>query len=108
MYLSTGTCTTAPAYFLLTVLVAGLAILAVCSLIVCCCRSDVASVMKAAVKQLKEKSVRTKQGVFAALQELVTVASDSIGAHTAQIMPGIQAALNVSATQLCSSETVLC
>lgn len=47
------------------------------------------------MRQLKEKSVRTKQGVFAALQELVTVASDSIGAHTAQMMPGIQAALNV-------------
>lgn len=54
------------------------------------------SVVKAAVRQLKEKSVRTKQGVFAALQELVTVASDSIGSHTAQMMPGIQAALNVS------------
>lgn len=53
------------------------------------------SVIKAAVRQLKEKSVRTKQGVFAALQELVTAASDSIGAHTAQMMPGIQAALNV-------------
>lgn len=59
------------------------------------CRADVPSVIKAAVRQLKEKSVRTKQGVFAALQELVIVASDSIGAHTAQMMPGIQAALNV-------------
>ncbi|KAL3163066.1 hypothetical protein ABBQ32_009489 [Trebouxia sp. C0010 RCD-2024] len=57
-------------------------------------RADVPSVIKAAVRQLKEKSVRTKQGVFAALQELVTAASDSIGAHTAQMMPGIQAALN--------------
>lgn len=48
------------------------------------------------MRQLKEKSVRTKQGVFAALQQLVTVASDSIGSHTAQMVPGIQAALNVS------------
>lgn len=60
------------------------------------CRSDVPSVVKAAVRQLKEKSVRTRQGVFAALQELVAVASDSIGSHTAQMMPGIQVALNVS------------
>lgn len=64
------------------------------------CRSDVPSVVKAAVRQLKEKSVRTKQGVFAALQELVTAASDSIGSHTAQMMPGIQAALNVSPSNL--------
>ncbi|DBB08467.1 hypothetical protein WJX82_000009 [Trebouxia sp. C0006] len=56
-------------------------------------RSDVPSVIKAAVRQLKEKSVRTKQGVFAALQELVTVVPDSIATHTAQMMPGIQAAL---------------
>ena len=54
------------------------------------------SVIKAAVRQLKEKSVRTKQGVFAALQELVSVAPDSIGPHTAQMMPSIQTALNVS------------
>lgn len=60
------------------------------------CRSDVPRMVKAAVRQLKEKSVRTKQGVFAALQELVTVAPDSIGPHTAQMMPGIQAALSVS------------
>jgi len=59
-------------------------------------RSDVPSIIKAAVRQLKEKSVKTKQGVFAALQELVTVVPDSIGTHTSQMMPGIQAALNVS------------
>ncbi len=63
-------------------------------------RSDVPSVIKAAVRQLKEKSVRTKQGVFAALQELVTVVPDSIATHTAQMMPGIQAALTVSALRL--------
>jgi len=63
-------------------------------------RSDVPSVIKAAVRQLKEKSVRTKQGVFAALQELVTVVPDSIATHTAQMMPGIQAALTVSAFRL--------
>lgn len=56
-------------------------------------RSDVPSVIKAVVRQLKEKSVRTKQGVFAALQELVTVVPDSIATHIAQMMPGIQAAL---------------
>lgn len=68
----------------------------VTSVLLLLCRSDVPRMVKAAVRQLKEKSVRTKQGVFAALQELVTVAPDSIGPHTAQMMPGIQAALNVS------------
>ena len=59
-------------------------------------QSDVPSIIKAAVRQLKEKSVRTKQGIFAALLELVTVVPSSIGTHTPQLMPGIQAALTVS------------
>ena len=59
-------------------------------------QADVPSIIKASVRQLKEKSVRTKQGVFAALQELVTVAPSSVGAHVSHLMPGIQAALNVS------------
>ena len=63
-------------------------------------RRDVPSVVKAAVRQLKEKSVRTKQGVFAALQELVTVVPDTIGTHTGQMMPGLQAALTVSMPHL--------
>lgn len=58
-------------------------------------RSDVPSIMKAAVKQLKDKSVKTKQGTFAVLQELVTVAPDSLGPFVGQVMPGIQAALQV-------------
>lgn len=56
-------------------------------------QSAVPSIIKAAVRQLKEKSVRTKQGIFAALLELVTVVPSSIGTHTQQLMPGIQAAL---------------
>ena len=54
--------------------------------------------MKAAVKQLKDKSVKTKQGMFAALQELVAVAPESLGAFVPQVMPGIQAALQVHST----------
>lgn len=57
--------------------------------------SDVPSIMKAAVKQLKDKSVKTKQGMFAALQELVTAVPESLGPFVGQVMPGIQAALQV-------------
>ena len=70
-------------------------------------RSDVPSIIKAAVRQLKEKSFRTKQGVFAALQELVTVVPDSIGAHISQMMPGILAALNVSMSDASFPDTCL-
>ena len=68
-------------------------------------RRDVPSIVKAAVRQLKEKSVRTKQGVFAALQELVTVVPDVIGVHTSQMMPGILSALNVSLPHACHADT---
>lgn len=61
-------------------------------------RSDLPSIMKAAVKQLKDKSVKTKQGMFAALQELVAVAPESLGPFVPQVMPGIQAALQVQPT----------
>ena len=58
-------------------------------------RSDVPSIMKAAVKQLRDKSIKTKQGMFAALQELVSVTPESLGPFIPQVMPGIQAALQV-------------
>lgn len=74
-------------------------------------RSDMPSIMKAAVRQLKDKSAKTKQGMFATLQELVAITPDSIGPYISQVMPGIQAALQVSfcpvpvCCMLCSSQT---
>jgi len=56
-------------------------------------RKDVPVIMKAASRQLKEKSVKTKVGVFAMLRELLTVLNDAAEAHIPDLMPGILSSL---------------
>lgn len=51
-------------------------------------RADVATVLKAAGRQLGEKSLKTKVGVFTVLRSLVAVLPDSIADHVKTLVPG--------------------
>ena len=56
---------------------------------------DVPGILKAASRQLRDKSPKTRAGVFLILKELVVVAPVSVTRDIDQLMPGIIAALNV-------------
>eukprot|EP00192_Tetraselmis_astigmatica_P000226 CAMPEP_0117662728 /NCGR_PEP_ID=MMETSP0804-20121206/8205_1 /TAXON_ID=1074897 /ORGANISM="Tetraselmis astigmatica, Strain CCMP880" /LENGTH=1235 /DNA_ID=CAMNT_0005469641 /DNA_START=95 /DNA_END=3802 /DNA_ORIENTATION=- len=56
-------------------------------------RADVPAIMRAATRQLKEKSVKTKVGVFVVLKELLTVLKDCVEEHVEALMPGLLHAL---------------
>ncbi len=62
--------------------------------------ADVPAVVKAAAKQLGEKSVKTRVGVFGVLRELLGVLPDSLAQHVAALLPGVLHALQVCGTQL--------
>ncbi|PRW59351.1 cullin-associated NEDD8-dissociated 1 isoform B [Chlorella sorokiniana] len=61
-------------------------------------RADIPAVIRAVSKQLRSKSAKTKVGVFRVLLELVAVAPDAVGSHVAELLPGIQAALQDSSS----------
>ncbi|GAB6018576.1 Cullin-associated NEDD8-dissociated protein 1 [Chamberlinius hualienensis] len=54
---------------------------------------QVASIVKALHKQLKEKSVKTRQGCFAVLTELVAVLPGALASHIPALFSGIQYSL---------------
>jgi len=54
---------------------------------------DTPAIMKATSRQLKEKSVKTKVGVFLVLRELVTAVPNSTEAQVDMLMPGVLHAL---------------
>ncbi|KAK9816878.1 hypothetical protein WJX72_006469 [[Myrmecia] bisecta] len=56
-------------------------------------QADAPAILKSASRQLKDKSLRTRLGVFLALKELGAVLPDSISSHAALLVPGIQQAL---------------
>ena len=58
-------------------------------------RADVPAILRAASRQLRDKSVKTKAGIFQVLKELVAVLPDATAADIDQLVPGILAALNV-------------
>lgn len=60
--------------------------------------ADIPAVIRAVAKQLRSKSAKTKVGVFRVLLELVAVAPDAVGSHVAELLPGIQAALQDSSS----------
>ena len=59
-------------------------------------KADVPTIVKAAAQQLRDKSQKTKIGVFLVLKELATLLPGSISVEVARMVPGIEAALNVS------------
>ena len=65
-------------------------------------KADVPTIVKAAAQQLHDKSQKTKIGVFLVLKELATLLPGSISVEVARIVPGIEAALNVSWAGWCS------
>ncbi len=67
--------------------------------------ADVPAVFKAAGKQLSEKSVKTKVGVFMVLKELVAVLPESAAEHTGELVPG--ACIFCSATYAIAEAAVL-
>ena len=64
-----------------------------------CCRpvpllqQQISSVVKAIHKQLKDKSVKNRQGCFQLLTELVQVLPGALSNHVSAIVPGIQFSL---------------
>jgi cullin-associated NEDD8-dissociated protein 1 len=57
-------------------------------------QSQVPNIVKALYKLLKEKSIKTRQGCFSLLSELVQVLPGALSDHIAAIIPGIQFSLS--------------
>ncbi|XP_031563225.1 cullin-associated NEDD8-dissociated protein 1-like isoform X2 [Actinia tenebrosa] len=56
-------------------------------------QNQIGNVVKALHKQLKEKSVKTRQGCFHVMSELVAVLPGALSEHISAIVPGIQFSL---------------
>lgn len=56
-------------------------------------QSQVPAIVKAVHRQLREKSIKTRQGCFSLLSELVQVLPGALNDHVAAVVPGIQFSL---------------
>ena len=56
-------------------------------------QGQVATIMKALHRQMKEKSIKTRQGCFSLLTELIHVLPGALATHMDLIVPGIQFSL---------------
>ena len=56
-------------------------------------QSQVPALVKALHKQMKEKSIKTRQGCFGVLTQLVLVCPGALADHIASLIPGIQFSL---------------
>lgn len=56
-------------------------------------KQEVPKVVKSIIKQLREKSIKTKVGAFSVLKELVVVLPDCLADHIGSLIPGIEKAL---------------
>lgn len=56
-------------------------------------QSQVPAIVKAIHRQMKEKSVKTRQGCFSLLSELIFVLPGALSGHIAALIPGIQFSL---------------
>lgn len=65
-------------------------------------QADVPAVLKAAARQLRDKSPKTRAAIFRVLKELVSVQPDATAASIDQLTPGIAAALEVQRWTKCS------
>ena len=67
-------------------------------------QGQVTNIVKALHRQMKEKSIKTRQGCFALLTELIHVLPGALATHMDLIVPGIQFSLGkVESWQLCRS-----
>jgi len=55
--------------------------------------AQIPDVVRAVHRQLREKSVKTRQGCFSLLTELVLVLPGALGVHLSSLMPGVQYSL---------------
>ncbi|GIL42737.1 hypothetical protein Vafri_669 [Volvox africanus] len=55
---------------------------------------DVASIVRASAKQLRDKSPKTRVGVFGVLRQLLAVQASSVAGQVDALIPGLLAALN--------------
>ena len=51
--------------------------------------SQVEAIVRALHRQLRDKSVKTRQGCFSLLTSLITVLPGALGNHVGAIVPGI-------------------
>ncbi|XP_033121634.1 cullin-associated NEDD8-dissociated protein 1-like isoform X2 [Anneissia japonica] len=56
-------------------------------------RQQIPDIVKAVHRQMKEKSIKTRQGCFALLTELIHVIPGSLNNHIAALVPGVQFSL---------------
>ena len=56
---------------------------------------DCGDILKASCRQLRDKSVKTRTGVFLALKELLTVVPGCLSRGVDQVLPAVISALNV-------------
>ncbi|CAL1532474.1 unnamed protein product [Lymnaea stagnalis] len=56
-------------------------------------QAQISDIVKAVHRQLKEKSIKTRQGCFSLLTELVLVLPGALDQHLTSLMPGIQYSL---------------
>lgn len=56
-------------------------------------QAQIPDIVKAVHRQLKEKSIKTRQGCFSLLTELVLVLPGALDQHLTSLMPGIQYSL---------------
>lgn len=58
-------------------------------------RGDVPEVLKASLRQLRDKSLKTRAGVLALLKELLATLPDGQIRDADQLLPGVISAINV-------------
>lgn len=64
-------------------------------------KADIPAIVRAIARQLRDKSVKAKSGVFQLLKELVTAQPNAVAAEMEQLVPGIAAALEVGVRGSC-------
>lgn len=58
-------------------------------------QTDCGDVLKASCRQLRDKSLKTRTGVFLALKELLMVVPGCLSRDVDQVLPAVTSALNV-------------
>jgi len=59
-------------------------------------QAQVPNIVKALHRQMKEKSIKTRQGCFSLLTELISVLPGALAAHMVHLVPGVQFSLGSS------------
>lgn len=57
--------------------------------------SDAPDILKASLKQLRDKSLKTRTGVLVLLKELLATLPDNQISNVDQLLPGVISAINV-------------